>query len=58
MKLLDTDILIDHFHGHQAALSFIQRQFAEGETLAISVVTIAELSGGMRQGEEDKTAVY
>jgi hypothetical protein len=26
MKLLDTDILIDHFHGHHAALDFITQQ--------------------------------
>jgi len=28
MKLIDTDILIDHFHGHQAALSLIQTLIA------------------------------
>jgi predicted nucleic acid-binding protein len=55
VKLIDTDVLIDHFHGHQAALDFITQQLLEGETLAISVVTVAEFSGGMRPGEEERT---
>lgn len=55
MKLIDTDILIDHFHGHQAALDFIAQQLVTGETLAISVVTVTEFSGGMRPGEETRT---
>lgn len=55
MKLIDTDILIDHFHGHQAALDFITQQLVAGETLAISVVTVTEFSGGMRPGEEAPT---
>jgi hypothetical protein len=55
MKLIDTDILIDHFHGHRAALDFITVQLINGERLAISVVTVAEFSGGMRPGEETRT---
>jgi predicted nucleic acid-binding protein len=55
MKLIDTDILIDHFHGHRAALNYLAQQIAQGEMLAISVVTIAEFSGGMRSGEEPRT---
>jgi predicted nucleic acid-binding protein len=55
LKLIDTDILIDHFHGHQAALDFITQQLVAGETLAISVVTVTEFSGGMRPGEEAPT---
>ena len=46
MKLIDTDILIDHFHGHQAAFNFITQQIVGGEVLAISVVTITEFAGG------------
>ncbi len=56
MQIIDTDILIDHFHGHQAALNFLSQQAAQGETLAISVVSITEFSGGMRPGEEFRTA--
>ena len=55
MKLIDTDILIDHFHGHQAAFNFITQQIVGGEVLAISVVTITEFAGGMRPGEEERT---
>lgn len=55
MKLIDTDILIDHFHGHRAAFNFIAQQLVNGETLAISVVTITEFSSGMRPGEEERT---
>ena len=28
MKLIDTDILIDHFHGHHAALNYLAQQDA------------------------------
>jgi len=55
MKILDTDVLIDHFHGHQAALDFIVESLASGETLALSVVTVSELLSGMRSGEEART---
>jgi predicted nucleic acid-binding protein len=55
MKLIDTDVLIDHFHGHQAALDFMARQIENGETLALSVVTLTEFTGGMRPGEEVRT---
>jgi predicted nucleic acid-binding protein len=55
MKLIDTDILIDHFHGHHAAFDFMVQQLEGGETLALSVVTLTEFTGGMRSGEERKT---
>ena len=55
MKLIDTDILIDHFHGHQAALDFLARQLGDNESLALSVVTLTEFTGGMRPGEEART---
>jgi hypothetical protein len=55
MKLIDTDIVIDHFHGHQAALDYFAETLAAGEILAISVVTLAELAGGMRPAEETRT---
>jgi len=43
MKLVDTDIAIDHFHGHQAARDYFAETFSEGEVLAISVVTLTGL---------------
>ena len=55
MKLIDTDILIDHFHGNQSALNFIAANLLNGEQLAISVVTLTELLAGMRTGEETRT---
>lgn len=55
MKLIDTDILIDHFHGHRAALNFLVGQLEENEPLALSVVTLTEFTGGMRPGEEART---
>lgn len=55
VKLIDTDVAIDHFHGHRAALDYLAEQLAAGETLAVSVVTLPELMGGMRPGEETRT---
>lgn len=55
MKLIDTDIAIDHFHGHRAALEFFAAALAAGEELAISVVTLTEIASGMRPGEEART---
>jgi predicted nucleic acid-binding protein len=55
MKLIDTDVLIDHFHGHQAALDYFSEMLAAGEVLAISVVTLTEIAGGMRADEETRT---
>lgn len=55
MKLIDTDVLIDHFHGHRAALDYMAQTIASGEQLAVSVITLTELLGGMRPGEEEKT---
>lgn len=56
MKLLDTDILIDLFHGNSLALQFIASQNETGEELAVSAITLVELLGGMRPGEEGRTA--
>ncbi len=55
MRLIDTDVLIDHFHGHAAALDYIADSLMSGETTAISAVTLTELLGGMRAGEENQT---
>jgi predicted nucleic acid-binding protein len=55
MKLIDTDIASDHFHGHQAAQTFFAESLASGETLVISIITLTELMAGMRPGEEART---
>jgi predicted nucleic acid-binding protein len=55
MKLVDTDIAIDHFHGQRAARDFFASVLDQGEPLVISVVTLTELLAGMRPDEEDLT---
>jgi hypothetical protein len=55
MKLIDTDIAIDHFHGNQSAREFFAQVLASGDPLYISVVTLTELLAGMRSGEEELT---
>lgn len=55
MKLIDTDIAIDHFHGHRQAFEFLTQVLVEGEILAMSVVSVTEILAGMRTGEREKT---
>jgi predicted nucleic acid-binding protein len=55
MKLIDTDIAIDHFHGNRSARDFFEQALASGEPLYISVVTLTELLASMRPNEEDLT---
>ncbi len=55
MQLIDTDVLIDHFHNVKAATAYIANALlAEGE-LFISSASVAELLAGMRAGEEAAT---
>lgn len=53
--VIDTDILIDHFHGNVQATSFVRDALLREQTLYISVATVAELLAGMRPGEEEAT---
>jgi predicted nucleic acid-binding protein len=53
--VIDTDILIDHFHGNAAATAFIEQALIAGQRPAISVVAVAEILAGMRPGEEADT---
>jgi hypothetical protein len=55
MSVIDTDILIDHFHGNVSATEFIQKALFAGDTLVISVATVAEILAGLRPGEEEDT---
>jgi predicted nucleic acid-binding protein len=50
--LLDTDVLIDYLRGVPVAVSYL-----EGctEVLLISVITVAELFAGVREGRERTT---
>jgi len=54
-EILDTDILVDHFHGHAAATTYIGTALHAGTEVYISVVSVTELLAGMRPGEESKT---
>ena len=47
--LIDTDVLIDYLRDYPAAVSYIE---AQQERFLISVVTVAELYAGVREGEE------
>lgn len=55
MKLIDTDVVIDHFHGHAAVLEYFATALAVGEPLLIWVVTLTEVLSGVRPGEEERT---
>lgn len=55
MKLIDTDIAIDHFHGQHSALEFFTSELLSGERLGISVVSLTEILAGMREGEQNRT---
>ena len=55
MILVDTDVLIAHLRGLPEARGWLA-QAREAGPLAISAVTVAELTGGMRSGE--RTAVW
>ncbi len=55
MKLIDTDVAIDHFHGHRQAFDYFEQTLAEGEILAMSVVSVTEILAGMRKGEQERT---
>ena len=50
MIVVDTDVLIAHLRGIHSARDWL-RQARSNEQLAVSVVSIAELTGGMRSPE-------
>lgn len=50
MILVDTDVLIAHLRGVPAAAGWLRGARDEGP-LAVSVVSVAELTGGMRSAE-------
>ena len=52
MKILDTDVLLDHLQGQRAALEYLSAQLKASETLAISVITLTEVLSGLRYDEE------
>ncbi|MDR1189207.1 MAG: type II toxin-antitoxin system VapC family toxin [Bifidobacteriaceae bacterium] len=50
MVLVDTDVLINHLRGHAATGNWLEHARTQGP-LEITVVTVAELIGGMRSVE-------
>lgn len=55
MQLIDTDVLIDHFHGVQAATEYIANALITEGELFISIVSVTEILAGRRKGEETAT---
>ena len=53
--LLDTSVLINFMHGKPKARSLLMDLAQRGVTLAVSCITVAELYGGIRVGEEQTT---
>ena len=47
--LVDTDVLIDYLRGYSKAIHFIEQNI---NLLSISVITVAELYSGVREGKE------
>lgn len=50
--IVDTDVLIDCLRGRPEAAAFIKQPVVDGE-LAISVISVAELEAGIRDGERE-----
>lgn len=50
MYLVDSDVLIAHLRGIDAAREWLRKERAAGP-LAISAVSVTEITGGMRSGE-------
>jgi len=49
--LVDSDVLIAHLRGHQAAKTWLRRERQTSGPLAVSVVSVVEVGGGMRSPE-------
>ena len=54
MYLFDTNILIDHLKGLQAATVVLQRCIESKIRLACSVITVTELMSGLRNEDEQQ----
>ena len=55
MRVIDTDVLIEHFHNVQAATDYIAHSLLADGELFIASVSVAEILAGMRPGEEELT---
>ncbi|UYM07351.1 type II toxin-antitoxin system VapC family toxin [Solicola gregarius] len=52
MILVDSDVLIAHLRGHSQATEWLERVRRESGSLAVSMVGITEIAGGMRAPEK------
>ena len=50
--VLDSDILIDHLRGEQAARDFVDMLLMDGAEVCFSVISEAEIFSNVRPGEE------
>lgn len=51
MILIDSDVLIAHLRGHPAAKTWLRGQRQATGPMAVSVVSVVEVGGGMRSPE-------
>jgi predicted nucleic acid-binding protein len=49
--LIDSDVLITHLRGHEVAREWLVDARRRTGPLAVSAVSLAEITGGMRSGE-------
>ena len=52
MILVDSDVLIEHLRGKEPARDWLSQARQASGPLAISVVSLTEIAGGMRQPEQ------
>lgn len=56
MILVDSDVLIAHLRGRQAAHDWLLRARRDTGPLAVSVVSVTEVAGGMRSPERQQVS--
>jgi len=56
--LLDTTVLVDVLRNRNRRPLFLSTLIASGHVLATSAVNVAEIFGGLRQGEEQATRAF
>ncbi len=57
MIILDTDILIDLLRSNPSRLLWFEKEFQQGQTLSVSLVTKLELLRGCKNKSERKTVL-
>ncbi len=53
--LIDSDILIEYLRGNETAIQRLSKLYKSGQVLCFSPVTKAEITAGLRKGEEEIT---